>query len=74
MLFSNYLIEIIKREIEELEVELNFQHNNDSISPIKKAKKIQKILTKISNKKNILDLYFNYILESNTEENGNSNK
>ena len=74
MLFSNYLIETIKREIEELEVELNFQHNNDSISPVKKAKKIQKILTKISNKKQNLDLYFNYILESKTEENGNSNQ
>lgn len=74
MLFSNYLIETIKREIEDLEVELNYQHNNDSISPIKKAKKIQKILTKISNKKQNLDLYFNYILQSNTEENGNSNQ
>lgn len=74
MLFSNYLIETIKREIEDLEVELNYQHNNDSISPVKKAKKIQKILTKISNKKQNLDLYFNYILESKTEENGNSNQ
>lgn len=74
MLFSNYLIETIKREIEELEVELNFHHNDDSISPVKKAKKIQKILTKISNKKQNLDLYFNYILQSNTEENGTSNQ
>jgi hypothetical protein len=74
MLFSNFLIEKIKKEIEDLEIDLNFQHNNDSISPIKKSKKIQKILTKISNKKQNLDLYFNYILESNKEENGTSNK
>ena len=54
MLFSNYYIEELKKEIENLEIELNYQHNNDLISPNKKLKKINKILTKIVNKKNIL--------------------
>lgn len=74
MLFSNYYIEELKKEIENLEIELNYQHNNDLISPNKKLKKITKILTKIANKKNILELYFNYILESNTKEHGNPNE
>lgn len=74
MLFSNHFIEIIKREIEELEIELNYQHNNDSISPNKKVKKIKKLLSKILNKKEILELYVNYILESKKTKHGNSNE
>jgi hypothetical protein len=71
MLFSNFFIEKIKREIEDLEIELNYQHNEDSVSPLKKAKKVKKILLKISDNQKILDIYINYILESNKEENGN---
>jgi hypothetical protein len=74
MLFTNHFIEIIKREIEELEIELNYQHNNDSISPNKKVKKIKKILSRILNKKQLLELYINYILESKTQEHGNSSE
>lgn len=70
MQFSDYLIENLKREIEELEVELNYQHNNELISPNKKIILVKKVLSKILNKKQILELYINYILESKNKENG----
>jgi hypothetical protein len=68
MNFSELLITSIKSEIELLEIELNYIHNNDSISPIDKINKIKDILKKISEKKNILSLYINYILESKQNE------
>lgn len=69
MNFSELLINSIKGEIETLEMELNFIHNKDSISPIKKLERVKRILGTISEKKNILALYLNYILESKQKEN-----
>jgi hypothetical protein len=72
MLFSNFFIEKLKGEIEDLEIDLNHYHNDDSISPILKFKKVKNIISKIANKKQILEIYFNYIIESNKIENGNT--
>lgn len=69
MNFTELLINSIKGEIETLEMELNFIHNKDSISPIKKLERVKRILGTISEKKNILALYLNYILESKQKEN-----
>jgi hypothetical protein len=73
MNFSELLINSIKGEIETLEMELNFIHNKDSISPVKKIERIKKILFNISERKDILSLYLNYILESKQNQNGNDN-
>lgn len=73
ILFSNFFIEKIKGEIEYLETELNHHHNDISISPALKVKKIKKILNKISKKKQTLEIYVNYILESKEKENGDGN-
>jgi len=64
MNLTNFIITKINGEIESLEIELNHIHNSDSISPNKKYNKIKKILLKISEYKNILGLYMNYIIES----------
>lgn len=69
MNFSEVLINSIKGEIESLEMELNFIHNADTISPMKKLDSVKRILNNISEKKNILSLYLNYILESKQVEN-----
>ena len=73
MNFSELLINSIKGEIETLEMELNFIHNKDSISPMDKIKRVKRILLNISQKKDILSLYINYILESKQNQNGNDN-
>jgi hypothetical protein len=74
MLFSNYFIESLKGEIDDLEIELNYYHNNESISPNSKLKKVKKIISKIVNKKQVLETYFKYLIESNKIENGNTNQ
>jgi hypothetical protein len=74
MLFSNYFIETLKGEIDDLEIELNYYHNNESISPNSKLKKVKKIISKIVNKKQVLETYFKYLIESNKIENGNTNQ
>jgi len=74
MNFSELLINSIKGEIESLELELNFVHNRDSISPLKKIERVKRILLNISEKKNILSLYLNYIIESKKNNDGDSIK
>jgi 3-phenylpropionate/cinnamic acid dioxygenase small subunit len=69
MIYTTYLINKIKGEIDDLEMELNYYHNSDTISPEYKTSKIIENLEKISMKKNILELYLNYILESKQNEN-----
>jgi hypothetical protein len=71
MNFSEYFIDNIKLEIENLETELNYIHNQDSLSPLNKIKKLNKILSKISKRKNILSLYLSYILESKQKQHDN---
>jgi hypothetical protein len=71
MNFSELLINSIRGEIETLEMELNFIHNKESISPMNKIERVKRILSNISKKKDILSLYLNYILESKQKtENG----
>jgi hypothetical protein len=75
MNFSELLINSIRGEIESLEMELNYIHNKESISPMKKVERVRKILLNISEKKNILSLYLNYILESKQNtQNGDDNQ
>jgi hypothetical protein len=74
MLFSNFFIETLKKEIDVLEIELDHQYNDTSISPNKRVKNIKKILLKIIQKKQILETFLNYILESNKNQNGNSSQ
>lgn len=71
MNFSELLINSIRGEIELLETELSFIHNNTSISPIDKINNMKRILSNISEKNNILSLYINYIIDSkqDTEKN-----
>lgn len=73
-MFSTYLIEKIKGEIDELEMELDYIHNSSSISPINKVNKVIKLLENITKKKSILELYINYIIKSKETENGIDNK
>jgi len=75
MNFSELLINSIRGEIESLEMELKYIHNKESISPMKKVERVRKILLNISEKKNILSLYLNYILESKQNtQNGDDNQ
>lgn len=71
MIYSTYLINKIKGEIDDLEIELDYFHNLELISPEKKTKKIISLLDLIVNKKNILELYLKYIIESKQNTDGN---
>lgn len=71
MIYSTYLINKIKGEIDDLEIELDYFHNSELISPEKKTKKIILLLELIVNKKNILELYLKYIIESKQNTDGN---
>lgn len=71
MIYSTYLINKIKGDIDDLEIELDYYHNTDSISPETKTNKIITLLELIVAKKNILELYLTYIIESKENTNGN---
>ena len=69
LIFSTLIINKLKGEIENLEIDLNYYHNIDTISPSDKINKVLELLENIARKQQILDLYTNYIVNSNNSEN-----
>lgn len=69
LIFSTLIINKLKGEIDNLEIDLNYYHNTDTISPSDKINKVLELLENITRKQQILDLYTNYIVNSNNPEN-----